>query len=82
MKNILKSFFVGGLYFALSYCIYRLILGIVDFFRAIPQTVGFEAVILFVVGIFFSAICIAAIFVMGAIPVYTQKKEEEKDEEV
>ncbi len=79
MKNVMKSFGLGGLYLVLSYCIYRMVLGVAAIFKDIGQAVGFGAVFLFILGIILAALCILSIFLMGAIPVYTQKKEDKND---
>lgn len=83
MKSILKSLFIGGLYFLMSFTIYQLGCALVDTFKDMMTFTGIYAVLFFFAGLVLIAIMVTTLFFMGAIPLALSEeiKELKKEKE-
>ncbi len=86
VRNILKSFLVGGLYYLMSFTVYQLCCATVDTFKGMMTYSGIYAVLFFFAGLFLVTVTLVTLFCMGAIPlalsneIKEMKKEKEETE--
>lgn len=81
MKSILKSLFVGGLYFLMSFIIYQLGCALVDTFKDMMTFTGIYAVLFFFAGLVLIAMMVMILFFMGAIPLALSEEVKELKKE-